>query len=171
LVFTHAVHGIPAATATTLTKAWALKGTTSTGVVLAAMKTSVPVLCSVLLSPFMTALASYFGIRATVNVSKTPSERAARLRFGMKLGFATLMLAAFTSAPALLNPARHPGWFVASLFAAILFTLAYVGLVVLWSLRHQRELSHCHAEGIPNPSRDSIVPQPRTPQRRLFRKN
>jgi RNA polymerase sigma factor (sigma-70 family) len=98
-------------------------------------------LASALLTPVLSAAVSYLGVRATLRISKSRQERAARLRFGWKLGIATVLLAVVASTSMLIDVRTNPVWFGVSILGVILGTLFYVGLILYWSSRHKRELA------------------------------
>lgn len=101
---------------------------------------------SVLLSPILSAIAAYYAVKATLKISKSTPERQARLRFGWKLGIVTVGLAFVTVLPNLINSTQHPWLLAASIVTMALLILAYVGLVLVWSFRHKRELETIRGE-------------------------
>jgi len=109
-------------------------------------KAGAAVFGSVLLSPILSAIAAYYAVKATLIISKSTPERQARLRFGWKLGIATVGLAFVTVLPNLINSTQHPWLLAASIVTMALLILAYVGLVLVWSFRHKRELETIRGE-------------------------
>ncbi len=116
-----------------------VKGTMKT-MVWSVVKFPFVIVASALLTPVLSAAASYIGVRATLRISKSQQERAVRLRFGWKLGIATVLLAVAATTPMLIEVRTNPVWFAVSVLGVILGTLIYVGLVLFWGYRHKREL-------------------------------
>jgi RNA polymerase sigma factor (sigma-70 family) len=106
-------------------------------------KSAVTLFCSIFFGPILSLFGSYYAVKASLKYSKSARERSARLRFGWKLGIATIGLSVFTGLSGLINVTRHPWLFG---IAIALPVILYVPLIVLWSLTHNRELKQIQAE-------------------------
>lgn len=144
--------GLAATVTATVVKGAAISATTTTLVkgtmkmmAWTVFKTPLSVLASVLVSPIAAAVGAHFITKASVNhCSRTPQERAIRIRFGRKWGVATIVFSALMALPI-------PWWEMDAKADPLLFwscrigyfivpTLIYVALVLFWHFQQKREL-------------------------------
>jgi len=105
------------------------------------MKLPFVTLFSAFLSPVLTIVISWLAIKATLRVCHSREEYRARLRFGWKIGIATVLLSIVTMTPLFIDVVKHPVWFGASILGIISITLLYVALTIHWNHQHQTELN------------------------------
>lgn len=95
----------------------------------------------VAIGPLVSASVTFFVMKAVLRRSKSTRERAARKRFGWKLGIAMVLLSLSCSFSSFVNVMTHPVLFGLSIFFGIIVASPiYVALVILWSFQHKREL-------------------------------